>query len=114
MAIPVWVTLTVGIAALLYGAYRIRWSFRPRDESDTARPRRGMAAMSATMHRFVGIVYALLGAALIAASFGWSPIAGLLAPKQPAKPVEKGIQMEQKKQPPAPPATPPPAPAEQK
>lgn len=99
MRIPVWLTLGVGIAALLYGVYRIRLSFRrPVEpvEGEPARPRRGLAAMSAGMHRFVGIVYALLGAALLAASFGWSPLAGLFEGK-PAP--QKTMELEQRPKP---------------
>lgn len=96
MRIPVWLTLGVGIAALLYGAYRIRLSFRRPVEGEAERPRRGLAAMSSGMHRFVGIVYALLGAALLAASFGWSPLAGLFEGKQAPAP---GVELQQKPQP---------------
>lgn len=77
MRIPVWLTLGVAILVILFGAHRIRLSFRPEEEEHRARQRKGLYAMSRRTHRLIGVVYLLLGAALVAASFGWNPFGDL-------------------------------------
>jgi len=42
-------------------------------ETDSAKPRGGFYSMSKRTHVLVGIVYLLLGAGLMATSFGWNP-----------------------------------------
>ena len=87
MRIPVWLTLAVAILVILFGAHRIRLSFRSEDEEAPARPRKGLYAMSRRTHRVIGTVYLLLGAALIGATFGWNPFGDLFGPatEVPAK-----------------------------
>jgi hypothetical protein len=94
MVIPVWFTLGFGILAGVYGAYRIWLGVRPAKSSDEGdkgdkgddgpprtRTRRGMFAMAPRTHLMFGVVYILLGAALVATSFGWNPFGGLFMPR---------------------------------
>ncbi|HSK02234.1 MAG TPA: hypothetical protein VK932_13370 [Kofleriaceae bacterium] len=85
MRIPVWLTVAVAILVILFGAHRIRLSFRSEDEG--GRPRKGLYAMSRRTHRVIGAVYLLLGAALLGATFGWNPFGDLFGPatEVPAK-----------------------------
>ena len=80
MRIPVWVTLAVAILVILFGAHRIRLSFRSEEEEARARQRKGLYAMSRRTHRTIGVIYLLLGAALVAATFGWNPFGNLFGP----------------------------------
>lgn len=88
MAIPVWLTLGVAILVVLFGVHRIRLSLRSEEEEERARQRKGLYAMGRRTHRLIGIVYLLLGAALIATTFGWSPFGDLFGPATEA-PKEK-------------------------
>jgi len=67
--------LTVGVAILVivFGIHRIRLSFRSDEEEERARKRKGLYAMGRRTHRLIGVVYLLLGAALVATSLGWNP-----------------------------------------
>jgi hypothetical protein len=82
--IPVWLTLGVAGLVLLFGAYRIWLAMRKDDlkveGDDMPSPRRGIYNMSRRSHLFVGIIYLLLGGALIATSFGFNPFGGLFGP----------------------------------
>lgn len=74
MRIPVWLTLAVAALVIIFGAYRIYIATRPAvTDDEAAKPRSRLYAMSKRTHLFVGIVYLLLGAGLIATSFGWTP-----------------------------------------
>jgi len=77
MVIPVWLTLGVGILALAWGVYRIRIALRSDAEDQRARARKGLFALARRTHFLVGVIYLLLGGALLATSFGWNPIAAL-------------------------------------
>jgi hypothetical protein len=81
MRIPVWLTLGVAILVILFGVHRIRLSFRSGDEEARARQRKGLYAMSGRTHRLIGIVYLLLGGALVAATLGWNPFGDLFGPR---------------------------------
>lgn len=77
MRVPVWLTLGVAALVIIFGAYRIRLALK-KPASGESEQRSiwggGMYRMSPRMHLLVGIVYLLLGAALVAASFGWKPM----------------------------------------
>jgi len=87
MRVPVWLTLGVAILVLLFGAHRIRIAFRSDEEDERARSRKGLYAMRRRTHFLVGVVYLLLGAALIATTFGWNPIGSMIGP--PTEPPRK-------------------------
>ena len=81
MRIPVWLTLGVAILVCIFGAYRIRIAFRSAEEDERARARKGLYAMGRRTHFLIGVIYLLLGGALIATSFGWNPLGGLFGPR---------------------------------
>jgi len=80
MRVPVWLTLGVAILVCVFGAYRIRLAFRSNEEDERARAKKGLYAMGRRTHFLIGVVYLLLGAALIATTYGWSPLGTLFAP----------------------------------
>jgi hypothetical protein len=86
MRVPVWLTLGVAVLVCVFGAYRMRLAFRSDEEDERARSRKGLYAMGRRTHLLVGIVYLLLGAALIATSFGWSPVGSLFTGRAPDAP----------------------------
>ena len=82
MRVPVWLTLGVALLVCAFGAYRIRLAFRSDAEGERARQRKGLYAMGRRTHFLVGLIYLLLGGALVATSFGWNPFAGVLGPRE--------------------------------
>jgi hypothetical protein len=86
MRVPVWLTLGVAVLVCVFGAYRIRLAFRSDEEDERARARKGLYAMARRTHLLIGVVYLLLGAGLIATSFGWSPLGSLFDPTTAAPP----------------------------
>lgn len=100
MRIPVWLTLGVAILVIAFGAHRIRLSFRSEDEEARARQRKGLYAMGRSKHRLIGIVYILLGGALVATTFGWNPFGDLFGsgtevPKEQEKPTSTTLPIDQ-------------------
>jgi hypothetical protein len=87
MRVPVWLTLGVAILVCIFGAYRIRIAFRSDEEDRRARERKGLYAMARRTHFLIGVIYLLLGGGLIATTFGWNPLGGVLGPptEAPAK-----------------------------
>jgi uncharacterized iron-regulated membrane protein len=84
MRVPVWLTLGVALLVCLFGAYRIRLAFRSDAEDERARQRKGLYAMGRRTHFLVGVIYLLLGGALVATSFGWNPFSGVFASRSEA------------------------------
>jgi hypothetical protein len=80
MRIPVWLTLGVALLVCIFGVYRIRLGFRSAESDARARARGGLYGMGRRTHFLIGIVYLLLGAGVIGASFGWNPFAGVFGP----------------------------------
>ena len=82
--VPGWLTLGIGAVVILYGSYRIWVGTRKRDpDADVAKRGaigRGIYRMSPRTHLLVGIVYLLLGAALIATTYGWNPFGNAFGP----------------------------------
>lgn len=89
MRIPVWLTLGVAILVIAFGVHRIRLSFRSEAQEEGARKRKGLYAMSRRTHRLIGIVYILMGGALIATTFGWNPFGDLFGPATEAPPKDQ-------------------------
>jgi hypothetical protein len=73
--IPIWLTLGLAGLVILFGSYRI-WFGLKKSEQPDAPKRTGLYAMSKKTHLFVGLVYVLLGAGLLATSFGFNPFGG--------------------------------------
>jgi len=81
MRIPVWLTLGIAVLAFVWGGYRIRIGLRNDDEDARARDgKRGLFALARRTHVLFGVVYLLLGFALVATTFGWNPLGGLIGP----------------------------------
>jgi hypothetical protein len=79
--IPVWLTLGIAALVIVFGAYRLWLAFRATDDDEAkSKPRSGFYRMSKRTHLLVGIVYLLLGAGLIATSFGWNPFGSSIGP----------------------------------
>ena len=78
MKIPVWLTLSVAILVIVFGLYRIRLAFRNKTQEEQARMRGGLYGMPRRTQLLIGIVYLMLGAALVGTSFGWNPLGGFM------------------------------------
>ncbi len=81
MRVPVWLTLGIAALVIIFGVYRMRMAFRSDDEDTRAKARKGLYAMGRRTHFLIGIIYLLLGGALVATSFGWNPFGNWFGPK---------------------------------
>jgi hypothetical protein len=70
MRIPAWVFVVVGLMVLVFGAWRIRLSFRNDEADEGARQRGGLYGISRRSHLLIGILYILLGGYLLLGAFG--------------------------------------------
>ena len=90
MRIPVWLTLGFAAVIAVYGIYRMTLAFRTA-QTDTQPPppigRLGFRALSRRTHFLMGLIYLLLSGSLIATTFGWNPLGGMIGPQvaPPAK-----------------------------
>ena len=73
MKIPVWLTMGVAVLVIVFGVFRIWLGFRSDVKEEQARRRGGLYGMPRRTQMLVGIVYLMLGGALVATSFGWNP-----------------------------------------
>lgn len=78
MMIPRWLLFLVAAWVIAFGVYRLRVARQKRDTaSDPERPnfaRKGMFGRSPRSHVVFGVLYILLGGALVAMGFGWKPM----------------------------------------
>jgi len=81
MRIPVWLMLGVAAVVIIFGLYRVRLAFRSDADDERAKERGGLYGMARRTHMLIGIIYLLLGTALVATSFGWNPFGGLFGPR---------------------------------
>jgi hypothetical protein len=74
--VPPWLTIGIALLVISFGLYRIRLALKRADPDPEKKPLLGggFYKMNSRTHLLVGVVYLLLGAALIATSFGWSPM----------------------------------------
>jgi hypothetical protein len=84
MRVPVWLTLGIAALVVIFGAYRMRIAFRSEEEDQRAKARKGLYAMGRRTHFLIGVVYLLLGGALVATSFGWNPFGSWFGPETEA------------------------------
>lgn len=94
MRVPVWLTLGVAVLVFAFGAYRIYLATRKRAANEAAAERgsamgSGFYRMSPRTHLLVGLIYILLGSALIATSFGFNPLGGVFGPSTKAPPKDQ-------------------------
>lgn len=100
-----WLTLGVAGLVIIFGLYRILMVFRSSDEEARARERKGMFGLAGRTHFLIGVIYLLLGGALVATTFGWNPLAGTFVTKPESDtPAKSGKSI-----PVAPPSTPAPS-----
>ncbi|HLL21181.1 MAG TPA: hypothetical protein VK427_03570 [Kofleriaceae bacterium] len=88
MRIPVWLTIAIATFVTAFGAYRIYLAVRGApDGGDNTTPKRGFYRMGRRTHALIGVVYLLLGGALVATTLGWNPFGDYFAvdTKTPAK-----------------------------
>lgn len=76
LRIPMWLTLGVAGLVIVFGLYRVSLAFRGAEAEARARQRKGMFALAGRTHFLIGVIYLLLGGALVATTFGWNPLAG--------------------------------------
>jgi hypothetical protein len=81
MRIPIWLMIGVAVVVIVFGVYRIRLAFRSDAVDARAKERGGLYGMGRRTHALVGIIYLLLGSALVATAFGWNPFGGLFGPQ---------------------------------
>jgi hypothetical protein len=86
MRVPQWLTLGVAAFVIVFGVYRLWLARQPREAQQRASGRRGLFGQARSTQALLGVVYLMLGAALIATSFGWNPLGGLFAPAPTAPP----------------------------
>ena len=80
MRVPQWLSLLVAIWVMAFGVYRLWLARDPKTDQKKDEGKKGLFAMNRRTHLLVGIVYLLLGGALVATSFGWNPMASFFAP----------------------------------
>ena len=80
MRLPVWLALGIAALVIIFGVYRMRMAFRSDDEDTRAKARKGLYAMGRRTHFLIGIIYLLLGGALVATAFGWNPFGNWFGP----------------------------------
>ena len=73
MAIPQWLSITIAALVIVFGGYRLWLAVAGPSDEERAKHRRGMLAMSRRSNGLVAILYFIVGAALLASSFGWTP-----------------------------------------
>lgn len=73
MHVPAWLAITIACAVILFGCYRLWIAAAGPPDSERTKARRGMLAMPRRTHALIGIIYLLVGGALIATSMGWNP-----------------------------------------
>jgi hypothetical protein len=88
--IPVWLTLGIAALVIIFGLYRIKLALtRSADDEAKAKAKGGLYSMSKRTHLFVGAIYLLLGAGLIATSFGFNPFGSSVGPEAEAPAKDK-------------------------
>lgn len=94
MSVPPWVTLGVAILVIVFGLYRIRMALKKPDPDVVKKSVMGggFYRMTPKSHLVIGLLYLALGGALIATTFGWSPLGGKSEPPAPKK-LPGGIEM---------------------
>lgn len=98
-----WLTLGVASLVIIFGLYRIQMVFRSSEEEQRARQRKGLFGFPGRTHLLIGIIYLMLGGALVATTFGWNPLAGVFGTEPagpapaPSPPGGKGIRVDSTK-----------------
>jgi hypothetical protein len=80
MRVPQWLSLLVAAWVIVFGVYRIKIALDPKTDERRAAGKKGIFAMQRRTQALLGVIYLLLGGALVATSFGWNPISSVTAP----------------------------------
>jgi len=98
MRVPQWLSLLVAAWVIIFGLYRIKLALDPKQDLKKAEGKKGIFALQRRTQALLGAIYLILGAALVATSFGWNPMASVSAPSTnaPAKDKPKAIEIERK------------------
>lgn len=88
MRVPQWLSLLVAAWVIVFGVYRLKLALDKRTDERRAEGKKGMFVLKRSTQALLGVVYLLLGGALVATSFGWNPLSGVTAPSTNA-PVKK-------------------------
>lgn len=91
MRIPVWLTIAIAVFVTAFGAFRIYLAVKKPDATEEA-PRRGFYRMGRRTHALIGVVYLLLGAALVATTLGWNPFGDMFAVDSKTPPKDEAPQ----------------------
>ena len=83
MRVPQWLTFAIAVIVMIFGGYRLWLATRkqPADDQDRPGRKRGFYGMSKKTHLAIGVLYMLLGGALIATSMGFNPFASAVGPE---------------------------------
>jgi hypothetical protein len=82
MRVPQWLTLLVAAWVIVFGLYRLWLAKDPKQDLKKAEGKKGIFALKRTTQALFGVVYLLLGVALIATSFGWNPLGDMFSPSK--------------------------------
>jgi hypothetical protein len=80
MHVPQWLALLIAGAVILFGVFRLYLAIGGPSDEERSTARRGLYAMSRRQHGLTGVLFLLVGGALIATAFGWNPMAPRTAP----------------------------------
>ncbi len=86
MRIPVWLSLLIACAVILFAGYRLWLAFGGPSDEERQKHRRGMLAMPRRQHGAIGFIFLLVAGALVATSLGWNPFQQEAA--EPAAPTD--------------------------
>ncbi len=90
MRVPQWLSLLVAAWVIVFGLYRLWIARDPRTDERRAEGKKGIFAMKRSTQALLGVIYLLLGTALVATSFGWNPLASMTAPSTDANGAKGG------------------------
>ena len=95
MRVPQWLSLLVAAWVIVFGVYRLKLALDKRTDERRAEGKKGMFVMKRSTQALLGVVYLLLGGALVATSFGWNPLSSITAPdtKAPANAKPKALEV---------------------
>jgi uncharacterized membrane protein YdfJ with MMPL/SSD domain len=84
MRVPQWLSLLVAAWVIVFGLYRLKLALDKRTDQRRAEGKKGMFVMKRSTQALLGVVYLILGGALVATSFGWNPLSSVTAPSTSA------------------------------
>jgi uncharacterized membrane protein YdfJ with MMPL/SSD domain len=89
MRVPQWLSLLVAAWVIVFGVYRLKLAMDKRTDERRAEGKKGIFVMKRSTQALLGVIYILLGGALVATSFGWNPLSSVSAPSTDAPSSQK-------------------------